>query len=73
MTEIFVALLDEGTDVWRPVQADVLPDGSFMIAQTDKPEDEIWEFEPGATVRCERRDLSGGSALVAVELVAPAI
>ncbi len=73
MTEIYVALLDEGTDVWRPVQATELTNGVFRIAPTKPPNDEVWEFEPGATVRCERRHLSGGSALVAIELVPPAI
>lgn len=35
------------------------------------PEDEEWQFQIGDVVRCERRLLSGGECLVAVELLAP--
>jgi hypothetical protein len=30
MPTIFVALLDEGVDVWRPVNAELLADGARM-------------------------------------------
>jgi hypothetical protein len=73
MTEIYVALLDEGTSVWRPVKAIALPGDLYKIGPAKPPGDEVWEFGPGATVRCERRDLSEGPALVAIELVSPAI
>jgi hypothetical protein len=73
MTEIYVAILDEGTPVWRPVKATALRGDLYKIGPAKPPHDEIWEFAPGATVRCEKRDLSEGPALVAVELVSPAI
>jgi hypothetical protein len=64
---IYVALLGEGTDVWRPVEAEEHRDGLFRIlSENSKPDDERWEFPQGAIVRCERRSLSEGPALVAV-------
>ena len=28
---VYIRLLDEGTDVWRPVRATALPDGTFRL------------------------------------------
>ena len=65
---IYVALLDEGVDVWRPVDAEVLPDGLFrIVSPAPDPDDERWEFSSGSIVRCEYRRLSEGRTLVAVE------
>jgi hypothetical protein len=68
MTEtIFVALLDEGTDVWRPVQAELV-EGSLYRIIGPAPEDELWEFTPGSLVRCREKVFSGGErGLVAYE------
>jgi hypothetical protein len=66
--EVYVALLDEGTAVWRPVAAEQVGPGLFRLLGP-VPDDEVWEFPPGAVVRCEGRQLSGGAALVAVERV----
>lgn len=64
---IYVALLDEGVDVWRPVEAEELHDSVFrIISENPNPEDEHWEFSPQSIVRCEWRDLSEGPSLVAV-------
>jgi hypothetical protein len=64
---IYVALLDEGTDVWRPVQAKRQQDGSYVIvSQNDDPSDEKWQFPYGSVVWCEPRELSGGVRLVAI-------
>jgi len=73
MTTIYVALVNEATSVWRPVDAVRVADDTFRIAADEVPTDEQWEFAPGATVRCEQRELSEGSSLVAVELVRSAI
>jgi hypothetical protein len=66
--EVYVKLLDEGVDVWRPVEATALADGRYRLEPTVDydPELETWEFLPGSTVRCELRRLSSGPALVAV-------
>ena len=64
---IYIALLDEGTDVWRPVAAEELRDRVFrIISENPHRDDEHWEFPPGAIVRCKHRQLSGGRFLVAV-------
>lgn len=64
--EIFVSLLNEGVDVWRPVQAEHLHDNVYRIA--DQPYDretETWQFEPGDVVVCELIASSDGRILAA--------
>ena len=69
LAEIFVALLDEGTDCWRPVAAQRLGENLFLIVGAI-PEGEIWQFRPGQTVRCADHVFSDGSrGQVAVERV----
>lgn len=68
-TTIYVALLGEGTDVWRPVQADRVDCQRYQIVGT-VPEGESWEFEPGSIVRCKETHFSDGAhGLVAYEKV----
>ena len=69
MTEevIFVALLDESVEVWRPVRAEREQDNIFRIA--DQPydrADEAWQYEPGDRVVCELILTSDGEILAAV-------
>ena len=59
--EIYVALLDEGVDVWRPVQARALGGGEFEILGI-VPAGELWEFPPGTRVRCREHDFADGVA-----------
>ena len=66
-TIIYVELLGEAVDVWRPVAATPEGAGIYRLLET-QPEDEEWAFPPGSRVRCEPRPLSGGSELVAVAL-----
>jgi hypothetical protein len=64
---IYVELLEEGTQVWRPVQA-VHEFGSvYRLPQRLAPEmtGEVWAFPPGSLVHCETRNFSDGSGLVA--------
>jgi hypothetical protein len=68
-SEIYVRLLDEAVDVWRPVQAKNLHDDVYLIV--DQPydrADELWQFAPGDTVVCQMAELSEGFTLVATEL-----
>jgi hypothetical protein len=55
VVEIYVRLLDEGTDVSRPTKGIVLGNGLFKLLPTDNydPDDEHWEFLPGSTVRAK--------------------
>ena len=66
MATVHVALIEESVDVWRPVEA--IPEGEsiYRLADVPMPDGEVWEFGPGALVRCEWRDLFDGPALVAI-------
>lgn len=69
--EIYVYLLEEGTDVWRPVQAEKLGYNTFRILSNNPdPEDEKWQFKTGDIVKCEMRMLSNSNkCLVAIEKI----
>ena len=73
MVTIYIRLLDEGTDVTRPTKAEEIASGIFRVIQTPNydPEDEHWEFPPGAIVRSEERQFAEGKILLAVERVQP--
>ncbi len=58
-------LLNEGTEVWRPVEAMKITDLGYMVTE-NAPPDEEWAFHPGHILRCEERLVSEGTHLVAV-------
>jgi hypothetical protein len=68
---IFVPLLNEGVDVWRPVQARPLRRDVFRIVGVDGDvRDEVWQFPAGAVVKCARRRFENGTiGLTAIERV----
>jgi hypothetical protein len=68
--KVFVRLLSEGTEVSRPTEAISLGNGVFKILSTPDydPEDEVWEFPPGSTVRGEIRHDENGEYLLATKL-----
>lgn len=57
-TTIYMPLLEEGTEVWRPVEAEPLESGLYLV-MGPVPDDEIWRFPPGTVVRCELLNLAG--------------
>jgi len=61
---INVELLDEGVDVWAPVEA-VAKGGGIYALPTTAPPDQRWALPPGSRVRCERRN----DQIVAVAVV----
>ena len=69
--EIYVYLLGEGTDVWRPVQAEKLSDKLFrIVSQNTDPAEEKWQFSTDDIVKCEERILSDSKkCLVAIEKI----
>ena len=64
---VYVELLDEGVEVWRPVEADVETGPVFRLPRT-APADERWRLPPGSRVRCEWRELSDGCVFAATEI-----
>jgi hypothetical protein len=69
---VYVKLLNEGTEVYRPVVANKIQDNIYqLIEQNYDSEDEHWEFLPGSIVIVEERSLSGSNVLVAISRSIP--
>jgi hypothetical protein len=68
---VYVRLLDEGTEVWRPTKGIRISDQVYMLLATADydPETESWKFPPGSIVRCEWEERSGLRVLVAARIV----
>lgn len=63
---IYLALLNEGTPCWRPVEAKQRGDDVYLIVDSNL--DEVWEFGTGELVRCRKQTLpSGQTELVAFQ------
>jgi hypothetical protein len=68
IVQIFMPLLQEGVDVWRPVQAEHLRDNVYRIlGKPPESQDESWTFSPGEEVVCEIIDSSEGRILAATK------
>ena len=67
--EIYVALLNENVEVWRPIEAILVEKGIYrIISENLNPDDEQWEFSTGDLVQCSTKIFSGGSSgLVAMK------
>jgi len=63
---VYVGLVGEGLNVMRSVRAEHLGHNYYRIIES-MPEGETWEYGPGQVVRCEKKKLSSGKALVAVD------
>ena len=64
-TTIYVRLLDESVEVWRPVHAvEVRPHVYEILPQPYDRELELWEFDIGDRVVCEQRP---DAAMVAID------
>jgi hypothetical protein len=62
---IFIRLLEEGTEVYRPVNALEVGESVYRIEDC-MPEDEIWEFQSGDIVYCIMKDFEGETRLAAI-------
>jgi hypothetical protein len=62
---IYVYLLNEGTDVWAPVEAEHVAADTYRIISGSGYEDTDAEFQPGDMVLCRLRAFSDGEGLVA--------
>ena len=68
--EIYIRLLGEGSDVWRPVAADGISESVYRIKEAPIPGTESWEFQPGMVVKVERRGFADKKdGLFAIALV----
>ncbi|MFB3815277.1 MAG: hypothetical protein ACE14L_14320 [Terriglobales bacterium] len=67
---IYVPLLDEGTDCWRPVHAEHVRDDVYEITVDREPKGERWQYPPHALVRCrEHMFQDGAKGLIAFERI----
>ncbi len=70
MQNIYVKLLVEGTECWRPVNAEKINDHYKIISKNKSDGDEIWEFNCGDTVKVKKHIFSGGiKGLIATERI----
>jgi hypothetical protein len=68
MITIFMPLLNEGTDVWRPVNAERLGPDTFQVIGPE-PDHEEWMFTPGTIVRAIAKQFDDGKeGIVAIAL-----
>ena len=68
---VYVRLLEEGVDVWRPVPAVWLGGDVFELSDAPIPEDEVWEFAPGSRVIVKIRQGAPDDYPVAVAVAEP--
>ncbi len=59
MATIYMPMLNEGTEVWRPVEASHIAEETYRV-EGQVPADEEWAFSPGTLVHCEWKTFSGG-------------
>ncbi len=67
---VYVKLMDEGIDVWRPVESSLVAEPNiFRLANTDSStEGGTWEFRPGSLVEVEMKTINDEELPVAVRL-----
>jgi len=65
---IFIELLNEGANVWRPMEAKKIKENIYEIKfpPSHDPEDEELKYKVGETVICERQNRNGEFVLVAI-------
>ncbi|HEX5010092.1 MAG TPA: hypothetical protein VFY71_06805 [Planctomycetota bacterium] len=70
-TTIYVELLDELVEVYRPVAAEHLYGDIYRIVDPKADSEEVWRFPPGAVVCCRLTRFQGRAdeVLVAIEEV----
>ena len=69
--QIYIPLLNEGTDVVRPTNGTFLAPDIVRVEPTEDydPELEEWQFPPGSEVRCVREHRGSKEILVARQQV----
>ncbi|MDA9970487.1 hypothetical protein N9E56_01490 [Flavobacteriaceae bacterium] len=66
---VYIKLLGEGTTVYRPVPAIRIKNNIYKLEGEEiyDPDDEEWEFKPGAIVKTESKFLQSELVLIAME------
>ena len=69
---IYIPLLNEGSDVYRPTLGIMIDKNVYTVLPTDRYDkgDEEWEFPPGSTVECVVETRDGKELLLARRKVA---
>ena len=64
--QVYVELLDEGSEAWRPTQAQEIGKGLYKLLPTPNydPEDEAWAFLPDEVVRVEQAQFADGATVM---------
>ena len=67
---VYVPLLNEDVDVWRPVDAQKVGPNTYFLPTDSDPaaQAETRAFPPGSTVVCQPRKTADGTILAAVRL-----
>ena len=68
--QIYVTLMDEPVDTYRPVDATSLGGDLYRIESEKTDPWEVWEFQTGAVVLCRHTRFSEGEGLLAMEAAA---
>jgi hypothetical protein len=67
LAQIYIALLGENVDVWRPAKAEHLHGNVYRISAQDYDKGvESWQFSPGDEVVCEMIEADGDRILAAI-------
>lgn len=65
--EIYIKLLEEGTDVYRPVISESISENIYVVGQKMNNEEQ-WEFEPFDIVEVQEHKFQDGTiSLVAIK------
>ena len=61
-SQIYVRLLREKLEIWRPVEAMKLGKNTYkIISPNPEPKLEKWEYKKGDVVQCEKKIFSDGN------------
>ena len=67
---VYMPLLDEGVECWRPVHGGHIKDDVYEIEVDEEPYGEQWMFPPRSHVRCREHVFADGHrGLLAFALV----
>jgi hypothetical protein len=61
VAEIYMPLLKEGTDAWRPINVTPLQGGVYMV-EGPMPDGETWLFTPGTVIQIKWKKFADGQS-----------